>query len=139
MYQEREKLIKHWFNMWLHKSDFDIDDIFVSDCVYIESWGPKYTGIKAIMHWFNEWNTRGRVLAWDIKQFFHKDSQTVVEWYFKNSMNDGRIENFDGVSIVTWSSNGKIEQLKEFGCKLQNYNPYENGDTPELKNTEMWT
>lgn len=28
----------------------------------------------------------------DIKQFFHKENQTVVEWYFKNAMNDGRVE-----------------------------------------------
>lgn len=42
----------------------------------------------------------GRVLTWDIKQFFHKENQTVVEWYFKNAMNDGRVEEFDGLSLV---------------------------------------
>ena len=51
-------------------------------------------------HWFNEWNTRGKVIIWDIKQFFHKENQTVVEWYFKNEMNTGSVEEFDGISLI---------------------------------------
>lgn len=44
---------------------------------------------KIVRLWFEEWNTRGTVLQWDIRQFFHKGSQTVVEWYFKNKMDAG--------------------------------------------------
>ena len=36
--------------------------------------------------------------SWDIKQFFHKENQTVVEWYFKNEMNTGSVEEFDDIS-----------------------------------------
>lgn len=81
--QEHEKVIQAWFEMWLAQCDTGIENIFTSDAVYTESWGPKYKGRTAIKQWFEEWNTRGKVLAWDIKQFFHKDGQTVVEWYFK--------------------------------------------------------
>ena len=63
-------------------------DIFSDNTVYIESWGPKYEGAAKIKLWFDEWNTRGSVLQWDIEQCFHKGNQTVVEWYFKNSMKD---------------------------------------------------
>lgn len=53
--------------------------------------------------WFDEWNTRGADLTWDVKQFFHKNNQTIVEWYFKNKMNDGSVEAFDGMSLIQWT------------------------------------
>ena len=81
---EREKIIRLWFDMWLKQQDLGIDKIFTEDVVYTESWCPKYENLKTVKHWFNEWNTRGKVIIWDIKQFFHKENQTVVEWYFKN-------------------------------------------------------
>jgi len=136
---KREQTIQLWFNMWLQGKDTGIENIFSEDCIYIESWGPKYAGLKKVKHWFDEWNARGKVLTWEIKQYFHKGSQTIVEWYFKNSMDDGRIENFDGVSLITWATDGKIKCLQEFGCKLPNYDPYANGNAPELLNTTMWT
>ncbi len=40
--------------MWLRKEDLGIDEIFASDAVYIESWGPEYHGVNKIKHWFNE-------------------------------------------------------------------------------------
>ena len=57
-------------------------------------------GARRVQHWFEEWNTRGRVLVWDIKQLFHKEGQTIAEWYFKNTMQDGKVEEFNGVSLV---------------------------------------
>lgn len=135
MYSEmnkRESIIKHWFDKWLCEKCYAIEDIFCDDAVYIESWGPEYKGLNEIKHWFEEWNTRGKVVKWDIKQFFHKEDQTVVEWYFENSMNDGKVEKFDGISLLKWK-NGKICFLKEFGCNIDNYDPYEQGDKPVFK------
>ena len=121
---EREKNIHLWFEMWLTKQDLGIDNIFAEDVIYTESWGPKYNNRQIVKHWFQEWNTRGKVVAWEIKQFFHKGNQTIVEWYFKNEMNNGSIEEFDGISLVEWTKDNKIKSLKEFGCNLNNYNPY---------------
>ncbi len=115
---ERENLIRLWFDMWLQKRDMGIDTIFTEDTVYIESWGPAYKSRKTVKHWFEEWNTRGKVLAWDIKQYFHKGDQTVVEWYFKNQMDSGPVEEFDGMSLIEWTPDNKIKFLKEFGCNL---------------------
>ena len=100
---EREKIIRLWFDMWLKQQDLGIDKIFTEDVVYTESWCPKYENLKTVKHWFNEWNTRGKVIIWDIKQFFHKENQTVVEWYFKNEMNTGSVEEFDGISLIEWT------------------------------------
>lgn len=134
---EREKIIYLWFEMWLKQEDLGIDKIFTQDIVYTESWGPEYNGINSLKQWFSEWNTRGKVLKWDIKQFFHKGNSTVVEWYFKNTMNNGDTEDFDGMSLVEWTPDNKIKLLKEFGCNIDRYNPYKNSNTPEFKKQKI--
>lgn len=136
---KREKMVKLWFEMWLQKKDLGIADIFSDDVVYTESWGPEYKGVQKIRMWLEEWNTRGTVLTWEIKQFFHKDNQTIVEWYFKNTVNEGKIEEFDGMSLIVWNEQNKIISLKEFGCNINNYDPYQNGSAPQFQEeTAMW-
>lgn len=135
----REQKIRLWFDMWIQKIDLGILDLFSDDAVYIESWGPEYTGNKKIKYWFDEWNTRGSVLVWDIKQIINTENQTIVEWYFKNKMNNGKVEEFDGVSLIQWSEDDKIVLLKEFGCNCNHYDPYKNGDTPDFsEESPLW-
>ena len=93
---KREELVRLWFDMWLKKKNLGIERVFSQDAVYIESWGPAYQGADKIQLWFEEWNGRGTVLAWDIRQFFHKGDQTVVEWFFKNAMPPRRRGAFAG-------------------------------------------
>ncbi len=76
---------------------------------------------------------RGSVLVWEIKQFFHQGNQTIVEWYFKSKMNNGNVEEFDGISLIVWTQDNKIKSLKEFGCNLHNYNPYRDSDIPVFR------
>ena len=115
---ERKKMIRLQFSMWLEKKNLGIDDIFAENVIYTESWGPCYSNRETVEHWFQEWNMRGRVIAQVIKQFFHKGNQTAVEWYFKNAMDTGDIEEFDGVSLSEWSAENKIQSLSEFGSKF---------------------
>lgn len=137
--EKRERLIQQLFQMWVDGKDSGILDIFSKDAIYIESWGPEYKGAEKIKIWFDEWNTRGKVLVWNIKQYFHQSDQTAVEWYFKCSMNDETVQGFDGVSIIHWTDDDKITYLKEFGCNIDNYDPYEHGNQPEFRNeTIMW-
>ena len=77
------------------------------------------------------------MVIWEIKQFFHKGDQTVVEWYFKNEMNNGDIEEFDGISLVEWTEDNKIKALKEFGCNRNTYNPYQEGDPPQFNGARI--
>ena len=134
---KREKIIRLWFDMWLQRQDLGISDIFSDDAVYTESWGPEYHGAAKIRLWFEEWNTRGSVLQWDIRQFFHKGDQTVVEWYFKCQMEDERTDAFDGVSLIEWTDDDRIRLLKEFGCNINNYDPYQYGDTPQFNDEKV--
>ena len=73
------------------------------------------------------------MLVWDIRQFFHQGNQTAVEWYFKNRMQDGRVEEFDGISLIRWTADGKIASLKEFGCNKNTYDPYADGPAPRFR------
>ena len=57
--------------------------------------------------------------------------------YFKNKMNDGTVEEFDGVSLIVWAEEQKIKSLKEFGCNLNRYDPYEHGETPEFRDEKI--
>lgn len=139
MNEKRETVIRRWFDMWLQQKDLGISDIFDPEAVYIESWGPEYQGAAQIKHWFEEWNSRGKVLVWDIKGFLHSEERTMVEWYFKNAMNDGTVQEFDGVTLVFWSREDKIGRLQEFGCNLQRYDPYEHGPEPHFREGKtMW-
>lgn len=135
----REALVRRWFDMWLQGRDAGISELFSDDAVYIESWGPEYRGAGKIRHWFEEWNTRGRVLQWDIRQFFHKGDQTVVEWYFKNAMNGGKTEAFEGMSLIRWTPDNRICFLQEFGCNQRRYDPYRDGPAPQFREEQtLW-
>lgn len=137
--RKREQIVQSWFNMWLKKKDMGIRDIFAEDAVYIESWGPEYRGVGKIKLWFDEWNTRGDVLRWDIKQFFHSGDRTVVEWYFENAMRNGKREAFDGMSLVQWTREDRIVLLQEFGCNKGRYDPYKEGPLPKFRDEKtMW-
>ena len=64
-----KKTIRLWFDMWLYQKDMGIDDIFTEDVLYTESWCPQYSNRKTIKHWFQEWNTHGKVVIWEIRQY----------------------------------------------------------------------
>lgn len=139
MERQRETKVRQWFSMWLDKQDTGIEDLFASDSVYIESWGPEYHGNRKIKLWFDEWNTRGTVRCWDIRQYFHKEDQTVVEWSFRCVMTDGTVQSFDGLSLIRWNEAGQICFLQEFGCNENRYDPYINGKTPVFREEQpLW-
>ena len=114
--QLREARIQQWFSMWLDKCDTGIETLFAPDAVYIESWGPEYHGSEKIKLWFEEWNTRGMVQRWDIRQYFHQENQTVVEWVFQCAMAGETAQSFDGLSLIRWNEKNQICFLQEFGC-----------------------
>ena len=137
--KQRESKIRQWFSMWLDKQDMGIEELFALDAVYIESWGPEYHGSGKIKLWFDEWNTRGTVERWDIRQYFHKGDQTVVEWVFRCTMTDGTVQSFDGLSLIRWNEAGQICFLQEFGCNENRYDPYAQGKTPVFREDQaLW-
>ena len=135
--KQRESKIRQWFSMWLDRQDTGIEELFAPDAVYIESWGPEYYGSGKIKLWFDEWNSRGTVERWDIRQYFHKGDQTVVEWVFRCVMAGGTIQSFDGLSLIRWNKAGQICFLQEFGCNENRYDPYAQGKTPAFREDQV--
>ena len=51
---ERKKMIRLQFSMWLEKKNLGIDDIFAENVIYTESWGPCYSNRETVEHWFQD-------------------------------------------------------------------------------------
>lgn len=120
--KEREELIKIWFDLWKKKEDSSLSQIFDKDVIYIESWGAKYYSLDEVKTWFNNWIKTGEVINWKIKQFFHKENQTVLEWFFECKMyENNKVDCFDGMSLVKWSEENKIYFLKEYKCDVETF------------------
>ncbi|NSB32583.1 MULTISPECIES: nuclear transport factor 2 family protein [Clostridium] len=122
---DREEIIKKYFGAWINNNSLVLKDIFDRNIIYSECYGPEYHGINTIETWFEDWNKRGEVLIWDIKQFVHQGNISVVEWYFKYKY-DGEVGEFDGVSLIEFNDDNYIVTLKEFQSKVPHYYPYEN-------------
>ncbi len=125
MMSDREEIIKKYFGAWINNNSLVLKDIFDRNIMYSECYGPEYHGINTIKTWFEDWNKRGEVLIWDIKQFVHQGNISVVEWYFKCKY-DGEVGEFDGVSLIEFNDDNYIVTLKEFQSKVPHYSPYEN-------------
>lgn len=120
---ERERIINRYFESWISKNRSILRKVFDLNAIYSECYGPEYHGVDIIERWFEDWNKRGTVLSWDIKQFIHQANMTAIEWYFKCEY-DGDIGEFDGVSLIEFSNDNRIVNLKEFQSKIPHYYPY---------------
>ena len=129
----REQAVRRWLRMWLERRCDGLEELFTPDAAYIESWGPEYHGAAAIRHWFEEWNTRGAVLEWSARRFFHREGETAVFWRFASRMDDGRADAFEGVSLILWAADGRIRLWQEFGCNENRYDPYAHGPAPRFR------
>ncbi len=121
--ESREKLIQIFFGLWLGKGNTDLHSIFSEDVEYTECYGPVYMGIDQVERWFVNWQKKGKVFSWDIKNIIHQNNFCVVEWNFNYQYDDTR-DNFDGVTILEFDENDKIKSAKEFQSKSQHYYPY---------------
>ena len=50
-------------------------------------------------------------------------------------MNKGKVEEFDGISFIVWTTDNKI--IKKFGCNCNNYNPYKESKTPLFRDKKV--
>ena len=119
-----EEIIRKYFTCWLNKDEKPLTDIFAEDIIYSECYGPEYHGIRQIQQWFHDWNQKGTVQKWDVKQIYISRNTAIIEWYFQcNYCNTQGA--FDGVTIAQFDENNKIYNLKEFQSKCDHEYPYE--------------
>ena len=120
-----ETLIRKYFECWLKKNAEPLVDIFSDNIIYTECYGPKYQGINQILQWFNDWNKKGTVLRWNIKQILSCGKILVVEWFFQCDYCQS-MDEFDGVTIAEFDDDNKICNLREFQSKSKHNYPYSN-------------
>lgn len=120
---QKEEIIYKYFEVWLTKDGKKLDDILSNDIKYIESYGPIYNGILEVKQWFDDWNKESTVLRWDVKNIVLLRDIASVEWYFE-FIYQGKINGFDGVSIIEFNDDNKIAYIREFESKNKHYSPY---------------
>ena len=133
--EQREAAIRQWFDMWLTKQDTGIRELFAPTRCTLRA-GARSTTARQDRLVVHRVEPPGTVERWDIRQFFHKGDQTVVEWTFANQMADGRREVFEGMTLVRWTAAGQIARLQEFGCNLDRYDPYAHGPEPRFRDQQ---
>lgn len=119
-----EEIIRKYFQSWIDVDSDTIKTTFSENATYSECYGPEYHGLSQIMSWFEEWNTKGKVLEWSIKRVIEHNKTIVAEWYFKCDY-DGTIDGFDGVTIADFDDNNRITRLSEFQSKSEHCYPYD--------------
>jgi len=115
-----DKSIEAYFAAWINKDEGILTSIFAKDVIYSECYGPEYHGLDQILRWFSEWNRRGTVLRWDIKNTLGCGNVMCVEWYFLCEY-DGNTDGFDGVSWIEFDDFGKIIAVREFQSKAKHF------------------
>lgn len=119
----KEKIIKEYFQSWVNNDISIMEKIFSDNAIYTECYGPKYRSKNQMLKWFKEWQEKGKVVAWLIKNIYEVDKILVVEWNFECIWEEKK-SNFDGVSIVEFDENNRIINLREFESKATHYYPY---------------
>lgn len=118
-----ETVIRKYFACWLNKDSEPLTHIFSENITYTECYGPEYRGINQILQWFHDWNEKGTVLRWDIKQIFVCGNTLIAEWFFQCDYCQST-DGFDGVTIAEFDADRKICNLKEFQSKSEHNYPY---------------
>ena len=120
---EKEEIIKRYFQSWIDRDIDVLEQVFSDDVTYTECYGPEYHGLTQILKWLADWNERGTVLKWEIKGFIQQGNLTAVEWTFACDY-DHEIGGFDGVSLIEFSEDMKIVNVREFQSKAEHVYPY---------------
>ena len=53
-------------------------------------------------------------------------------------MKNSEVTEFDGISLLKWTKDNKVQFLKEYGCKSDNYDPYQGSeDSPQFRDEKV--
>ena len=119
----KESSLRRWFSAWIDRDAGVIDEVFAQNIVYSECYGPEYRGLAQIHRWFADWNQKGRVLEWTIREMYCDGDALIAVWYFLCDY-EGSVGGFDGVTIAKFSEEGKIVSLREYQSDSKHVFPY---------------
>lgn len=118
-----QTIIEAYFASWIKKSRAQFETFFDTNTLYSACYGSEYQGLAQIVKWFDDWNKRGSVLAWDITNLYRDNEIYIAEWYFKCEY-AANIDEFNGVSLIRFNKAGKMISVKEFQSKAEHWLPY---------------
>ena len=120
---DKEQIIRNYFRAWLSPNLEVVQNTFDENAIYSECYGPVYRNKKEIISWFENWNKQGKVIAWPIERLIINGDTSIAEWHVKCNY-QGKISEFDGVSIIEFNDQNKIISVKEYQSKSKHYYPY---------------
>ena len=112
------------YQLKLETKDFGrLDEIFSSNCVFQESYGPCYLSLLEINKWIEKKLSEQNVLSWKIKEVWPSVNDTFfVVWNF-TAIEENTI-NFDGVSVIHFDGIGLIDEIRNYRSTSEHCFPY---------------
>lgn len=118
-----EKLIRQYYQAWISKDINLMKSVFSENCSYYECFGEEYHGEDQILQWFRDWNRKGTITEWSIKQTFLSGDYTIVESFFKCIVD--KEFSCDAISVIHFNENGLIDEVREYWSRNEHHCPYE--------------
>ena len=131
--EQREATIRLWFDMWLKKADLGMAGIFPMMWSISRAGGRNITASQKSSSGSTSGTPAALFCGGKSSSFSIKRIKQSWSGILKSKMNNGNVEEFDGISLIVWTQDNKIKSLKEFGCNLHNYNPYRDSDIPVFR------
>jgi len=114
---EYEQIIRKYFKSWIDKDTSVAEKYFAENIEYSESYGPQYHGKVECLQWMKEWFEVGKVNEWSSRNVSLSEKRVFIEWYF-NYEYKGEQDEFNGVSIFEFNTDGLIYNVREFASEI---------------------
>lgn len=75
----KSEIIKTYFDAWINKDISVINKFFSTDISYTECYGAKYKSKESLLKWFKDWQMKGIVISWNIKNIYECQQTIIVE------------------------------------------------------------
>lgn len=135
--KERERLLQLWTKSWTEKNNLGIEKIFAPNIHYIRSWGPEYHGLLELQYWFSEKNDRATITKWEVSGFIHEGNITIAHWYVEEKKKNNKTEHLEGMSLIRWNYDNKIEYVQHFASNMNRFDPYKTNEIPNYTDEQL--
>jgi hypothetical protein len=115
MEENARKLVQLYIDGWKETNKEKIISVLSTDCIIIESHGPRYNGKEQVREWVEAWKEmKGDILTWDLVSFYYDEKKNAAsfQWDFHCVVNK-KDHHFLGMSVARFTG-GKISYLHEY-------------------------
>ncbi len=125
MEKELVALLQQYMTSWVNADKELFLSLLSSDIYLVECYGASYKGVEETKKWFEEWNRKGKVLAWNLYESYYDPDKDmlIATWEFHVQYPEENEPVFDGVTLMQ-ATDGKIHRLFEYSMKHDLFRPY---------------